>query len=360
MGKNKKILVTGLCFSNNQGGPAMALSFMEQIRKYLSPDFVFAVSPVYFNLEKKWADHYGVKIVSEKTKEYKEALKNCDCLVNLNGIAFVGDKSRKWYSSFYENRFFREAKKYKKPFFRFIQSYGPFEDWRVRFIAKREFDNLPCVMARGDLSAQYCRSLTNTPVYSFPDVAITLKATNKRDLGNYIVFCPSAVTARENREKYILFFKDLIKYYKNKGEKIILLPSAFSSEKSKCDRELSKEINNAYIIEEELDCRELKEIIQKSKLAIVSRYHSLVAALSSGVPVISIGWNDKYKDIMKFYNCSEFALDIRDEIGPEMVIKKVDAWTNDKKLALKKQQPKLELKLDLAFRIFIDWLEKIS
>ncbi len=348
----QKILVTGLSFSGNRGAAAMAISFLKEMKKYLDYDFVFSVAPIYYDLEKKWASYYGVEIVSEKTEQYRKALKDCLCIVNLNGIAFVGDGTRKWYASLYEHRCFLHARKYQKPFFRFIQSYGPFDDWRVRLIAKREFKKLPCIMARGKLSASYCKKITNRPVYSFPDIAITL-AGNKADLKNYIVLCPSAVTARINRKKYISLFKDLVNYY---NKRVILLPHSLSPDKNKSDRVLCREINKELTIEKDLDCQDLKGIIAGADFAVVSRYHALVAALSSGVPVVSIGWNDKYQDIMDFYNCSEFALDFRKEID---VFAKLNDWTDEKKETIKKRQKELEIEISKACQILANWVHEL-
>jgi len=345
----EKILITGASFSGNRGAAAMAISFIDQARKYLENDFIFSVAPVYFDLEKKWAEHYGVDIVSEKSREYKEVLKNCKCMVNLNGIAFVGDGSRKWYSSVYEHHYFKDAKKYKKPFFRFIQSYGPFDDWRVRLIAQKEFKNIPCVMARGALSANHCRNITDAPVYKFPDIAITLK-TGIGLSGEYIVLCPSVTTAKINKEKYISLFRNLITYYRNKNENVVLLPHTLSPDKNKCDKELCKEIGNARIIMDEFDCVELKGIIAGAKFAVVSRYHALVAALSSGVPVVSIGWNDKYQDIMDFYDSSQYAFDFRKDVNFMEIVEKISNWKGNEK------QKELELETDKACKLFANWV----
>jgi len=46
---------------------------------------------------------------------------------------------------------------------------------------------------------------------------------------------------------------------------------------------------------------ELKENIARLDVMVASRYHSCVAALSSGVPVLVIGWHNKYEELLELY-----------------------------------------------------------
>src|SRR5690606_2587223 len=55
--------------------------------------------------------------------------------------------------------------------------------------------------------------------------------------------------------------------------------------------------------------QETKFLLSKSELLIGSRYHSVVASLSSGVPPLVIGWHYKYQEIMEAYAMSDFIVD---------------------------------------------------
>lgn len=431
--KNIKILVTGLCFSRNRGGPAMALSFMNQIKSHLpAAEFTFAVASEYFDLEKKWGNHYNVKVVARDTvyswfitqspfriirrlkhilqgktrksydnikfwrdihKNYQLEFDKTDCVVNLNGIAFVGDGTRSWAHSLGERTCSIYSKKHGKPFFRFIQSYGPFKSWRFKLLATTEFRKLPCVMARGKLSASACREVTgNVPVYYFPDVAITLPCADEKWLrgylkqfalkpNTYIVLCPSAVIKAMPTKKYsslgakhIGVYKAIAKHYLSMGEAILFLPHMTSPILSHCDREVCNNVidalvhdgtdtNRCHIVNDELDCRELKALIKGAKLSIVSRYHALVAALSSGVPAVAVGWNDKYQDLLDFYKSSGFAVDARegepDDIAKK-VIKKADSWSDEQIKLMRKCQPELEEMVSTAGKICADWIIDVT
>lgn len=425
----RNILVTGLCFSRNRGGPAMALSFMEQIKRHLSAKFIFAVDAMYLELEKTWASHYGVEVVPRDTillrlttdiallrlgrqlirrllgrttsvtdntsfwnwvhEKYQEAFDKADCVIDLNGITFVGDGTRSWLDSFVECTPSIYAKKHNNPFFRFIQSYGPFKDWRVRLLAKLDLTRLPCVMARGRLAANYCRTVAgNVPVYTLPDVAIILQPAKETWLrnylslfnlqpGGYIVLSPSAVIAsmptKNNSSigsKHISVFANIASHYLSLGKTILFVPHMTSPIKNHCDRVVCEKVvqilekdstnkNCCYIINDELDCREFKALIGNAQLAIVSRYHALVAALSTGVPVVTVGWNDKYQDLLDFYESAEFAVDARigePSLVAEMVFKKANIWTNERVITIKNKQTKLENMVNEAGKICADWI----
>jgi colanic acid/amylovoran biosynthesis protein len=49
----------------------------------------------------------------------------------------------------------------------------------------------------------------------------------------------------------------------------------------------------------------LKGYLAQACLAISSRFHALVAALSQGVPAIAVGWSHKYNLLLQDYGCPE-------------------------------------------------------
>lgn len=423
------ILVTGLCLSRNRGGPAMAVCFMDQVQKHL-PDlkikFIFAVRADYIDLEKEWAEVYGVEVVPRDSLVVwwqnrrgvsslvhavrrqrdgslrdphfwrrvhfllEDAYRRSDCVINMSGIAFVGDGTTSWRGAINGLTDSTYCRKYKRPFLRFIQSYGPFNDWRVRFLARMEFSRLPYVFARGELSASYCREVAGkVPVYAFPDIAITLNPAKEewRDSylrgiglasGKYICLSPSAVMrSKPTRsgsslgEKHAETFTILAKHYMGEGKRVLFVPHMTSPEPRDSDRAVCEEIINSLLaselgsrhkislVSEELDCQELKALIGGAQSAIVSRYHALVACVSMGIPVVALGWNIKYQDLLNFYKCPQFAVDARDgepAVIAKMVLDKAGAWTDDQVLMVRNIQLEMENMVDKACKMCADWI----
>lgn len=396
-----KILVTGLYLSRNLGGPAMGLTLINELQKRFenleTNDFTFAVSPTNYEQEQLWAKRYGLKITGKDTlstyilynsglraiyrfvtrkyksaksqpqksrefwldvhQDYMKAFQEADLVIDLMGLSYIGDGVQAYkeglnsYSSYYY------AKKHNKPFIRFIQSFGPFDDWTVRVFAKNELNQLPFIPARGKNSAAYCRSLVTdkSKVYDFPDSAILLPSNeafandflNTHNLGKkaYVVISPSAIiknslhittgsVGEKHVESFVMFSKRLL----DQGEKLVFLPHMYSDIKRHCDREVAREImksldsENCLLIEDDLDPMEAKGIIEQSKYAIVSRYHALVAAASTGTPVITIGWNTKYQDLMEYYDIDDLVIDARlfePEKLSDKVIEHVDFINNN-------------------------------
>jgi polysaccharide pyruvyl transferase WcaK-like protein len=429
-----KILVSGLTLCENRGGPAMAISFINNLNRYLKAQYVFSVPADRMDLEREWAKKYHVDVVPStslvtyyalklphnilkllmlfstgkfvKNDEFKDkisllernflehvnAIKESDCLVNLNGIAFVGDGTRPLMAALNDCSPSLYAKKFNKPFFRFVQSYGPFDNLFVKILAKREFKKLPCVMARGDISAKNCKDICkNVPVFSFPDIATNLKPADEGwyrnfleqiqfNHDNYTILSPSAVIASMDTKSemsvgknHLAVFVNLTKYFLSRDKKILFLPHTTSLNPTECDRHVCKKIlevlvkenvdvTNCKIVEQELDCQELKALFYRAEFCILSRYHALVAALSMGIPAVSLGWNDKYEDLLAFYHVSEFSVDSRkgnpSEIT-EQIIEKHKLWTKEKVELIKKRQPELESSIDESVKICSDWIRQV-
>ena len=53
----------------------------------------------------------------------------------------------------------------------------------------------------------------------------------------------------------------------------------------------------------------LKAVIARLDLLVGSRYHALVGALASGVPVCALGWAHKYAELLQPFGLAEFALE---------------------------------------------------
>lgn len=103
------------------------------------------------------------------------------------------------------------------------------------------------------------------------------------------------------------------------------------------------------VLKKEYNAMELKTIIGQCDLLIGSRYHSIVAALSQGIPVLAIGWHHKYHEIMKLVNLENFVFNI-DEINKKNVDEILKEINN-----LLENAPEIKLKiLDKISQIKMD------
>jgi polysaccharide pyruvyl transferase WcaK-like protein len=369
-----QILVTGLCLSRNLGGAAMALTLVQELQKRFNNQlsFTFAVSAIDYKQELQWAKYYNLKVCKyahlstylshifllryiprllkkrdlnyiknaykfwdETFKDLDTSIAASDIVIDLSGVSYIGDGSRDIYEGLnsFSNYYF--AKKFNKSYIRFTQSYGPINNLNTSFFAKYEFNHLDTIFARGKQSLEECKKIApNANVIDFPDIAVLLEPeklswakeylhANKVE-GKYIVLSPSSVAyrlkdAKTSAQSYIELFANIASYLQKLDMQLVFLPHMYSDNKNECDIEVAKKVlslldpKKITLIEDELTPMQAKAIIANSEYAIVSRYHALVAALSSSTKVIAVGWNIKYRDLLAYYNMENFALDLKNK-----------------------------------------------
>ena len=359
-------MVTGLCLQGNKGGPALALSLMKVLRKHLplETEFCFVVPSRDFPLEQQWAARYRVSVVPRvsikdllplwswqtyrraSTGPFLRALREADIVVDSSGIAFVSppDRSRKRaiLGAITTHLWTLLASRHHKPLLRWTQSYGPFNGLFVRLIARREFAKAPFLMARGHISRQRIEQLgVKCPVYEFPDVTFCLPAAGQEWAENYMLerigvpygkhligLSPSAVIRSYPSqigavgEAHIDFCVDLLDRLLGPNWCGILIPHTIriNGPASACDLDVARKIfkrlppslqRKVYLVEDDLDCRELKALIGRMDFFVGARYQALVAALSMEVPTVALGWHEKYLELLQYFGLEDAFIDVR-------------------------------------------------
>lgn len=356
----------------NKGGPALALSLVHQISKYYEGvQFSFSVprDEVEFELEKVWGKKYGFEVVrsvggkhlvppfrflSGRNKVFREwvkCLKSSDVLLEMSAICYVGPPINNARGSVGRHILYWLAKFYHRPMIPWTQSYGPFSTWLIRLMAKIDLSSNPIVLCRGE----YCREavqklLPQIKAMSFPDVATVLPYDKNDGLRyisknltlnykSFVTVSPSAVLysrseGQGKNNKHINQMRELCLYIYSQGYDVVLVPHSLYPKKNtpnKCDyivceevKACLSELENIHIIKENLSPIELKSIISNAVSHIGARYHSVVAALSSGVPAVSLSWHPKYKDLMHTYDMENFVFDAINETNIDLLKLKVD------------------------------------
>ena len=358
------LLITGLCLQGNKGGPALAQSHMGQLRRQLGEvEFTLSVpAGTAFAHEQRWSQIYGVEVVEsfsikdilppfclfpfptriKRFLHWWRTLRRADAIVEMSAISYVGPPSLPERTSLLGGRFhyFLAAWFARRPFLAWTQSLGPFTGkWAPR-LARLDLARQPIVFCRGENSLQNVRALLpNKEARAYPDVATGLPFDHAsgRDLverlegldqeGRLVSISPSAVLYRKlqrgERNLHVEQMAELCKWLAARGYRVLLLPHTYHPDKhapETCDYGVCLAIMAAVgqtrqivVLHEDLSPVELKSIISISALHIGGRYHSVVAALSSGVPCISLAWHPKYRDIMAMYGMEEFVCDATDE-----------------------------------------------
>ena len=370
-----KYLICAGCFAGNMGGDAMYETAIESLKAtgneftilvkypkdevaicnkrgyrcvrfttidrilYGMPFFVFGSLLKKAHLPYKW-------LAKGPLKEYI----NNDVLLDFSGISFSdyrGNLDLIINITWLLPAFVTGIKTIKMP-----QSLGPYERKTVHAVSKYALKRVQIIMARGDESFNHTKELLpdHKAIINCPDIAMNLSPSDENERieilrrakipsdSAYVCLAPSIVVdQRLGHEKYCDIFSEIIRCIcLNTNFNIILAPHTQSLSKAagvdyisddlnvcKAVRELNSEYEDRiYILSERLDCHQLKSVIGNASVAIGSRYHFLIAAMSSGVPSLALGWGYKYYEMFNLFDMQEYVFEYHD-FNVELIMKKV-------------------------------------
>ena len=243
-----------------------------------------------------------------------------DLVIDIGGLSFA-DSS--WRGTL------RTLLKYlpfilrRKPIIFFTQDFGPMKKVFTKLIARMVLNNSKFVFTRSPESFETVSSiLSNKKILGpFPDSTLILSPMAEKKSFNistpYVVISPSLVMRKKHGQMYIDVLSEIISDLSKHYTPVILNhafgKNTFGGDESVCE-ELYKKHDNAILINENIDARELKSIISNASYVISSRYHVIVAALSTNVPAIAIGWNPKYKNFLGLYERENFNLEFNEDL----------------------------------------------
>lgn len=203
-----------------------------------------------------------------------------------------------------------------------------------------------------------------------PDPAFSLKIKKvKLDSWyknrKYIILNASPLTIKTD-EAYKALLALIDHILKDTKYSVCLLPHVITED---CDdREILLKLkktfnkeNRVYFEENDYDCTELKYIISNSELAVVARTHASIAAYSTLVPTLVLGYSVKSKGIAKdlFGTHKKYVLNSK-EMNTKNLIEHFD-YINDNKENIKKiLEDKIPDIKEQAASIFTKMLEKIE
>lgn len=123
--------------------------------------------------------------------------------------------------------------------------------------------------------------------------------------GNTVGLNVSECVLTEHRDSHVYGnILHLVRYILNETDmSICLIPHVYNIEKNSCDWPILNRILNAIdsdrvsIVDREYDCEQLKYIISKCRFMVCARTHASIAAYSSEVPTLVLGYSIKSKGI---------------------------------------------------------------
>ena len=381
--KNKDIkphfVLVGARISMNFGGPSLLSGTIKLMSRYF-PDATYTLLCNTENeaSEQQWAQKYGVGFIplrlfswkrillpafmdrltgipagNPRTRRAMRTLLNSSAIIDIWGISFTDTLGKNTLASrLGRGRIWILGKLFGKPVIKYTSAIGPCRSKMHRFFASL-FLNRFCdlVIARDSESLKELENLkVNKVKFCCPDTAITLDIKLSSDanrlnemrktqpiIGISVSF--QAFRRAEVSEKYIkmssFFIERIISTY---NAHVILIPNELSNGPDD-DRKVASQIyscvpkDSCEIIQtQSMLAEEIKGIISVCDAVIAARYHSVIAALSSAVPVIAVSWHYKYSEVMNLFNQDDFIFDVS-KCNTELLIDKFELlWRNRNKI----------------------------
>lgn len=263
-------------------------------------------------------------------------LKNLKMAVDVSGFAY-GDK-RGYIQPLETQKVIDYCKRVGAKYYFMPQAWGGFKEERVAANCKKMINSGDAYFTRDEVSRKYVADLLGQPIdkvpllpdiafhFPIPDIDGTeiLKkhgypSSSKREKvclsPNMRIYERMGGTGTNN--EYVKTFIDIIQNLRDRYD-IVLIPNEIMPDPSagRDDQFLCKLIFDSLTDKSNITCitgyysaEEIKSVIRECDFVIASRFHSLVFALSLGIPSMAISWSHKYRELFRLFALDSFVLE---------------------------------------------------
>lgn len=249
-------------------------------------------------------------------------LKSADLVADLYGICFCDNLERRDYN--YLSMVARKkkhqpilflAKKMGKRVVKNTASFGPmsteYNKKSAQYAAKHLYDVLCAREVQSKIALTHTIGKDKTVLLS-PDTANLMPcAPGPRQNRVGISASHQIIKQWTSPEGYIDCITALGEAIHALGAEIVFLPNEYDPNKADNDTAVCRDIQTALAARdipstvldvEHMTSTQLKNEIAACEVVVASRYHTCVAALSSGTPVLVLGWHYKYQELLSLYS----------------------------------------------------------
>jgi len=355
-----EILLIGAAASLNFGGPSMLLSVMKVLSSVLpNPRFSLMCPAKDGQREQALAERYGLNLLvaggkteplillawgllrrltgllpgGQDRRAKLLAFERAEVVVDIWGIAFADQLgSNRFGPRMVQGLHLVLGKVMGKPVVKYTADLGPFQHRWNRFFAKTYLGRFcDLVLARDRDSFEDVKKLgVRTRMRCCPDTAFLLEpaesehsrrlARIKRDrpvVGLSVSY--QGYRRAATAELYLEAMAALARHAIAKGMHVVILPNElFVTDAEKDDEDIATEINSLVaddrcevLYTRDIPGEEIKGVVQQCDVVVAARYHTVIAALSMGIPVLAIGWHHKYVGVLSRFGLSGWVCDIR-------------------------------------------------
>lgn len=369
----------GYSSDRNFGGPSVIMGFRELVRAVdpdaevvcyettkLTPevvagyDFKVRAFP-YRSIRSFWKDWLKTRVLHRTLgdlarREFWSDFDSADTVVNVYGICFCskfGKNPKRFVRLHALKALLKEfspnlaARLAGKRSVKSSCSYGgmdrAIDRISARYAARWFFDTM---IAREHESARQMKELAGVrkDVPFSPDVANMMPVPEVRREADLIGIVTSFQMERQWKRTdvgYIDCMKELVRHIRNDLHcRVLLIPNQDGNQYGvifrRGDTAVAEEIAAAFPDDDGISIQplvgrpalELKSAISRCRVTVSPRYHGCVAALTSGVPLLTLGWHCKYDELTGLYGQGRMLFPAED-CSVAGLIGKLDALYSD-------------------------------
>lgn len=236
---------------------------------------------------------------------------DADALIDISGFAF-GDAwgARRAANFAHRARWYRRR---GKPVIMLPQMFGPFEDAGVGSAFGEVLANCDRVYARDRISLEAARACGRSDhLTQAPDITIFLPETPEvpENPEPYGCIVPNVRVLDHGKQKdlwapvYLDRLEAVARAMADRDLAVRIVVHDASGEDRPIGEQLAARVPGATLFEHP-DPKVLKGFLGGAEVVVGSRFHSLVAALSMGVPSLAMGWGHKYEMLLEDFGLPE-------------------------------------------------------
>lgn len=289
--------------------------------KFLFETRLYKIKPIFLLHKFRNLKNYICKI--------EGAIINCDAIFDSSGYVLGSGWDIMIANSLLQTT--KIAKRFDKEIFIMPQSIGPF-DWKRKnnWFVKKIYKVLPyakCIFAREKEGYDLLCEVGLENCHHSLDLVLRDKNFQKsnyirsgilndfKKFDNYvgIVINENIFRRSDNKIKIYNLYENCINELIKNNISVLLIKT------SSKDTDIIKEFGEKYqenkyvnVVLDDYSSIELNDLISRMKFIISSRYHAIIFALRSSIPVISIGWSNKYTELMGIFGLGNFCFDFND------------------------------------------------
>ena len=277
---------------------------------------------------------------------YLERVAESDLVVDISGFALSDQRTLLRRLVFCFEIF--SARTLEVPFVIFTQALGPFKKITTRWLAKKFLPKADLIIARGNstrkylaelnpmLSVEQCADSAFLFKESVTDARVKANLEKKLDgVGPIVGIIPNTNilvhgSPHDNNNPYVKLLVEIYRFIQTKlrARAIFVCHEHYTGCKDDhwlvgCIQDQLETKEKAVVIRANHSAAELKMIVSSLDFVVASRFHSVVAAISTATPFLALGWSHKYVELVEEGGLPEAVLDGRGSVEINDVLERI-------------------------------------